>query len=131
MKGNQMKDKDLFQKIEQFDDYPVGYESNVNTQQRLIEDSVNSSMSNIQSSKNNVHKYAIAIFSVALVSIIIYFSLHTPKQAFKQPLQVASVHKGVDKETQLTVSSYKIAKTFSKRSVAIELDTAVSNLDTG
>jgi hypothetical protein len=48
-----MKDKDLFRKIEQFDDYPIGYESNVNTHQRLIEDSVNSSILNIQSSKNN------------------------------------------------------------------------------
>ena len=47
-KGKQMKDKDLFQKIEQFDDYPIGYESNVNTQRRLIEDLLNSSNSNFQ-----------------------------------------------------------------------------------
>ena len=131
MKGNQMKDKDLFQKIEQFDDYPIGYESNVNTQQRLIEDSVNSSVANIRSSKNNIYKYAIAIFSVALVSIIIYFSIHTTKQAYKRPIQVASILKEVDKENQLTVSNFISAKTFSKRSVVIELDTAVSNLDTG
>jgi len=126
-----MKDKDLFQKIEQFDDYPIGYASNVNTQQRLIEETVNSSMSNIQSSKNNNYKYAFAIFSVVLVSIVTYFSKYTTKQAFKKPIEVASMHKEVDKETQLTVSSYKITKPLSKISVAIELDTAVSNIDTG
>jgi hypothetical protein len=131
MKGNQMKDKDLFRKIEQFDDYPIGYESNVNTQQRLIEDSVNSSKSILQSSKNNHYKYAIAVFSVALVSIIIFLSMHTPKQAFKQPIQMAYIHREIGAETPMNVSSIKSAKTFFKSSVVIELDTAISNLDTG
>jgi len=129
-KGKQMKDKDLFQKIEQFDDYPIGYESNVNTQRRLIEDLLNSSNSNFQPSKSNHYKYAIVVFSAALISIIIYFSIQT-KQAFQQPTQVTSMHKEVDKATQLTVSSVKSAKTFSKKSVALELDTAFSNIDTG
>jgi len=126
-----MKDKDLFQKIEQFDDYPIGYESNVNTQRRLIEDSLNSSNSNIQPSKSNHYKYAIAVFSAALVSIIIYFSIHTTQQVLKQPKQLASIHKEIDKGNPLNVSGIKSAKNFSKRSVAIELDTAISNLDTG
>jgi hypothetical protein len=131
MKGKQMKDKDLFQKIEQFDDYPIGYESNVNTQRRLIEDLLNSSNSNIRTSNSNHYKYAIAVFSAALVSIIIFFSIHTTEQAFKQPMQLASIHKEIDKGKPLNVSGIKSAKTISKRSVAIELDTAISNLDTG
>jgi len=126
-----MKDNDLFHKIEQFDDYPIGYESNVNTQRRLIEDSFNSSKSNFQPSKSNHYKYAIAVFSAALVSIIIYFSIHTTQQVLKQPMQLASIHKEIDKGKLLNVSGIKSAKTISKRSVEIELDTAISNLDTG
>jgi len=130
-KGKQMKDKDLFHKIEQFDDYPIGYESNVNTQRRLIEDLLNSSNSNFQPSKSNHYKYAIAVFSVVLVSIIIYFSIHTTQQVLKEPMQLASIHKEIDKGKPLNVSGIKSAKTISKRSVSIELDTAISNLDTG
>ena len=131
MKGNRMKDKDLFHKIEQFDDYPIGYESNLSTQQQLIVDSVNSPISNFQSLKNINFKYSIAIFSAVLVTIIIYFSMYPTKHAFKQPMQVTSMHREIGEETPMIVSGIKSAKAIAKRSNAIELDTAVSIMDTG
>ncbi len=127
-KGNQMKDKELYQKIAQFEDYPIDYQSNVSTQQKLIEDSVNTS------TNQNPYPYKyislVAAILVVMVSIAVYFSVNPIKKEARQLAQIQSIpSKAIIDQPMLNAkyNSHKRARNFN---ASIASDTNTLNIDT-
>lgn len=127
-KGNQMKDKELYQKIAQFEDYPIDYQSNVSTQQKLIEDSV--STSNIQNSHTFRYISVVATILVVIVSMAVYFSVNPVKKEARQLAQIQSIpSKAIIDQPMLNAkyNSHKRARNFN---ASIASDTNTLNIDT-
>ena len=127
-KGNQMKDKELYQKIAQFEDYPIDYQSNLSTQQKLIEDSV--STSNIQNSHTFRYISVVATILVVIVSMAVYFSVNPVKKEARQLAQIQSIpSKAIIDQPMLNAkyNSHKRARNFN---ASIASDTNTLNIDT-
>jgi hypothetical protein len=129
-KGNQMKDKKLYERIAQFEDYPIDYQSNVSTQQKLIEDSVISSNSNIQNSYSYRYISIVATILVVLVSIAVYFSVSPIKKEARQLVLIQSTpSKVIVDQPTLNAKSYP-QKGANNYNVVNVLDTNTLNIDT-
>ena len=127
-KGNQMKDKELYQKIAQFEDYPIDYQSNLSTQQKLIEDSV--STSNIQNSHTFRYISVVATILVVIVSMAVYFAVNPIKKEARQLSQIQSIpSKAIIDQPMLNAkyNSHKRARNFN---ASIASDTNTLNIDT-
>jgi hypothetical protein len=129
-KGNQMKDKELYERISQLEGYPIDYQSNLSTQQKLIEDSVNTSNSNIQNSYTYKYISIVAAILVVFVSIAVYFSVNIIKKESKHLAQIQSIpSKAIVDEPMLNAKSYP-QKGASNYNVVEVLDTNSLNIDT-
>ncbi len=127
-KGNHMKDKELYQKIEQFEGYPLDYESNLSTQQKLIEDSVNTSTN--QNSYPYRYISIVAAILVLLVSIAVSFSVNPIEKEYKQLAQIQSIpSKAIIAQPMLDAknNSPQRARNFN---ASIVSDTNTLNIDT-
>ncbi len=127
-KGNQMKDKELYQKIAQFEGYPLDYESNLSTQQKLIEDSVNTSTN--QNSYPYRYISIVAAILVLLVSIAVSFSVNPIEKEYKQLAQIQSIpSKAIIAQPMLDAknNSPQRARNFN---ASIVSDTNTLNIDT-
>ena len=127
-KGNQMKDKELYQKIAQFEDYPIDYQSNVSTQQKLIEDSV--STSNIQNSHTYRYISIVAAILVVMVSIAVYFSVNPIKKEARQLAQIQSIPSKAIKDQPMLNAKYNSHKRARNFNASIASDTNTLNIDT-
>ena len=131
-KGNQMKDKELYQKIAQFEGYPIDYQSNLSTQQKLIEDSVNTSNSNIHIQNSYTYKYIsiVAAILVVLVSIAVYFSVNPIKKEARQLSQIQSTpSKAIVDQPMLNVKNNSPQRARNFNAVIVS-DTNTLNIDT-
>lgn len=129
-KGNQMKDKELYQKIAQFEDYPIDYQSNLSTQQKLIEDSVNTSNSNIQNSYSYKYISIVAAILAVMVSIAVYFSVNFIKKESKQLAQIQfTPSKAIVGQPMLNVKNNSPQRA-SRFNASIVSDTNTLNIDT-
>lgn len=125
-----MKDKELYERISQFEDYPIDYQSNLSTQQKLIEDSVNTSNSNIQKSYSYTYISFVATILVVFVSIAVYFSVNFIKKESKQLVQIQSYPSKAIIDQPMLDAKYNPLKRASNFNVVNVLDTNTVNIDT-
>lgn len=113
-----MNDKKIYQRIEQFDEYPERYQPQICTQQKLIQDAVNSLNSKVWVSKNNQFRFAIAVFSIAMVTVIVYFSMHHTPKEIQMPDQLTSIKSESLTSHQFPNQMNKSVRTYTHRSIS-------------
>lgn len=125
-----MKDKELYQRIEEFDEYPPEYQSNLKTQQKLIEESVNSSKTKMATYVKFRRKITKAIIAATLIFSTFYISIISIKTEQIKNTQVKHIQQRQTLNTPKNNIRLIVPKTHISPKTENIFDTLSAVLDT-
>lgn len=126
-----MKDKELYQRIEEFDEYPPEYQSNLKTQQKLIEESVNSSKTKmVATSVKFRRKIMKSIIAATLIISTFYISIISIKTEQIKNTQVKRIQQRQTLNTPKNNIRLIVPKTHISPKTENMFDTLSAVLDT-